>query len=90
MGWNCVVPRKGDVDRNPCFSTTLDLLADVVPRKGDVDRNTTDHWEIPASVQSSPARGTWIEMKTLQKVPVCWRVVPRKGDVDRNVKVVAL
>ena len=34
-----VVPRKGDVDRNPDAQYTIYEREDVVPRKGDVDRN---------------------------------------------------
>ena len=33
-----VVPRKGDVDRNPIMAAQIDRDK-VVPRKGDVDRN---------------------------------------------------
>ena len=34
--------------------------------------------------QSSPARGTWIEIHGKRSTAAAGRVVPRKGDVDRN------
>ena len=37
--------------------------APVVPRKGDVDRNMRADEEYRLGVLSSPARGTWIEIK---------------------------
>ena len=61
----------------------------VVPRKGDVDRN--DNWALisAASMWSSPARGTWIEMPCAVDRAELYNVVPRKGDVDRNADMSA-
>ena len=65
--------------------TVFSVTFAVVPRKGDVDRNSLNDVLRAANQESSPARGTWIEM-----VSEGWaiynalRVVPRKGDVDRN------
>ena len=78
-----VVPRKGDVDRNPFISCAFHRYS-VVPRKGDVDRNSPPKESAAQPEASSPARGTWIEMRITinARAPAC--VVPRKGDVDRN------
>ena len=57
-----VVPRKGDVDRNFCRYQMFEKQ-DVVPRKGDVDRNPTGPQYLNTSSGSSPARGTWIEIR---------------------------
>ena len=39
-----------------------EIILSVVPRKGDVDRNTLSMARWVWQQQSSPARGTWIEM----------------------------
>ena len=57
-----VVPRKGDVDRN-ALVVRGEHCHPVVPRKGDVDRNdATDAGHVDLA-RSSPARGTWIEIR---------------------------
>ena len=53
----CVVPRKGDVDRNhpriiPCLNCPT-----VVPRKGDVDRNLAIKDKAAAAVGRPPQGG---------------------------------
>ena len=56
-----VVPRKGDVDRNNSEVKVFQAVH-VVPRKGDVDRNCIPSTRGQSNTQSSPARGTWIEI----------------------------
>ena len=79
-----VVPRKGDVDRNFCRLKSWKKRPSVVPRKGDVDRNVHDRRCRKMERQSSPARGTWIEIPGVLDANGALTVVPRKGDVDRN------
>ena len=38
----------------------------VVPHAGDVDRNAFPSMPIAEAMESSPTRGTWIEIKRLQ------------------------
>ena len=78
-----VVPRKGDVDRNASEQKPHGHTP-VVPRKGDVDRNPYIPLSKCQASQSSPARGTWIEMSLYFSNTILRLVVPRKGDVDRN------
>ena len=65
-----VVPRKGDVDRNP-HRNPLVCPDKVVPRKGDVDRNLGMGMAGSQKAVSSPARGTWIEIN-----PTHWMSLP--------------
>ena len=83
-GGNAVVPRKGDVDRNVVGGVFLLGPLGVVPRKGDVDRNEPDAAMLSSIGESSPARGTWIEIDHMGSTELAANVVPRKGDVDRN------
>ena len=80
-----VVPRKGDVDRNSWGTAACDKGLFVVPRKGDVDRNMAFLVIERCEVTSSPARGTWIEIRIAALASSVRVVVPRKGDVDRNM-----
>ena len=58
-----VVPRKGDVDRNEYAAEHRYSMIIVVPRKGDVDRNVESMLVCRSNERSSPARGTWIEIR---------------------------
>ena len=73
-----VVPRKGDVDRN-VRGRAPNCALWVVPRKGDVDRNTLDEMQYADSPQSSPARGTWIEIRTDTTKEQTRRSSPARG-----------
>ena len=74
-----VVPRKGDVDRN-AVSCPLPLMAStVVPRKGDVDRNIVGVAVVVGQGGSSPARGTWIEMRTPRRLSLMRMSSPARG-----------
>ena len=56
-----VVPHTGDVDRN----STSWIVTDgeyVVPHTGDVDRNDNVEIVEKFQIESSPIRGTWIEI----------------------------
>ena len=73
-----VVPRKGDVDRNLVDDLCLDRLG-VVPRKGDVDRNWSTQVKCELFRTSSPARGTWIEIKLMPPTCTRYRRRPPQG-----------
>ena len=51
-----VVPRKGDVDRNP-VDGGVQKISFVVPRKGDVDRNVTGIKWVASNSAVVPRKG---------------------------------
>ena len=51
----------------------------VVPRKGDVDRNRKKRPHNQPLQSSSPARGTWIEIKIVGKEVVMLESSPARG-----------
>ena len=56
-----VVPHAGDVDRNVDMRCCVQCVS-VVPHAGDVDRNRKSTKKKIKITQSSPTRGTWIEI----------------------------
>ena len=56
----------------------------VVPLAGDVDRNRLEDDGLIPGNQSSPSRGTWIEIPPTGASIAGEAVVPLAGDVDRN------
>ena len=53
--------------------------ASVVPRKGDVDRNKLRLDSVQDHGQSSPARGTWIEMSVIRAANIVRPSSPARG-----------
>ena len=74
------------MDRNTKINCEISKSG-VVPRKGDVDRNRFNSRSLMNYDLSSPARGTWIEIRSQSNTTCSKKVVPRKGDVDRNIAV---
>ena len=55
--WPTVVPRKGDVDRNPTENYIEHRPYKVVPRKGDVDRNVLNTDFLQRTFSVVPRKG---------------------------------
>ena len=74
-----VVPLAGDVDRNYTANGWTQGRGKVVPLAGDVDRNRAPRATYAPCNQSSPSRGTWIEIPSISSVTSFPSSSPSRG-----------